>query len=176
MIASSASLMCLTAFLPLSNSPTYRFELADGIEHDYRDLALGLLLVIGVGRPELERFFPQPRPLRAGRGAGPRLDLRGPDLHLDFGVGEEVAVPAGMLRRAAFRGDHDIAAIAGLAVEQREDELLARFAAGGCQQQRRDRHFRPARLGHLVQVPFRAAAGEIAVGVLYHPTRQVRRE
>jgi hypothetical protein len=26
---------------------------ADGVEHDHRDLALGLLLVIGVGRPEL---------------------------------------------------------------------------------------------------------------------------
>jgi hypothetical protein len=28
-------------------------RLADGIEHDHRDLALGLALVIGVGRPEL---------------------------------------------------------------------------------------------------------------------------
>jgi hypothetical protein len=30
---------------------------ADGIKHDHRDLALGLLLVIGVGRPELERRY-----------------------------------------------------------------------------------------------------------------------
>src|SRR5262245_55419344 len=28
-------------------------NLADGVEHDDRDLALGFLLVIGVGRPEL---------------------------------------------------------------------------------------------------------------------------
>src|SRR5580700_8073256 len=93
----------------------------NGIQHDDRDLALGLLLVIGVGRPELERLLPQPRPLRAGRGPGPRLHLGGPDLHIDLRVGDEVAVPAGMLRRAALRGDDDIA-VAGLAVEQRKDE------------------------------------------------------
>ena len=86
---------------------------ADGVEHDDRDLALGLLLVIGVGRPELERLFPQPRALLAGGGPGPRLHLRGADLHLDLRVGEDVAVPAGVLRRAAFRGDDDIA-VAGL--------------------------------------------------------------
>src|SRR5439155_22780984 len=84
-------------------------SLADGIQHDHRDLALGLLLVIGVGRPELERLFPQLCPLLARRGPGPRLHLRRPDLHVDLRVGEEVAVPAGMLRRAAFRGDHDVA-------------------------------------------------------------------
>src|SRR5205823_4964581 len=64
---------------------------ADGVEHDHRDLALGLLLVIGVGRPELQRLFPQPRALLARGGPGPRLQLRGPDLHLDLRIGEKVA-------------------------------------------------------------------------------------
>src|SRR5947209_3196503 len=114
--------------------------------------------------------------LRAGGGAGPRLHLRGADLHLDLGVGEEVAVPARMLRRAAFRGDNDVAALTRVAVEQRKDELLAGFPPGRRQQQRRDADLRPARLGHLVEVPLLAAAGEIAVGVLQHPIRQVRRQ
>jgi len=35
---------------------------AHRVEHHDRDLALGLLPVIGVGRPEFERLFPQPRP------------------------------------------------------------------------------------------------------------------
>src|SRR5438067_8217676 len=111
-----------------SRLPALSPRLAHGVEHDYRDLAFGLLLVVGIGRPELQRLLPEAAALRAGRGAGSRLHLLGPDLHLDLRVGEKVSVPAGMLRRAAFRGDHDIAAVAGLAVEQREDEPLARFA------------------------------------------------
>src|ERR1700730_17147471 len=107
---------------------------ADGVQHDHRDLALGLLLVIGVGRPELQRLFPQPRALLARGGPGPRFDLCGPGLHVDLRVGEDVAVPAGVLRGAAFRGDHDIA-IPGFPAEQREDESLSRLPAGRRQQQ-----------------------------------------
>src|ERR1700739_3021953 len=81
---------------------------ADGVEYDHRYLALGLLLVIGVGRPELQRLFPQPRSLLAGGGPRPCLQLRGPDLHVDIRVGDQVAVPARMLRRTALRGDHEI--------------------------------------------------------------------
>lgn len=33
-------------------------ELTHGIQHDHRDLAFGLALVVGVGRPELQRPFP----------------------------------------------------------------------------------------------------------------------
>jgi hypothetical protein len=97
---------------------------ADGVEHDHGDLPLGLALVIGVGRPELQRLFPQPRALLAGSGPGPRLYLCGPDLHVDVRIGEDVAIPAGVLRCAAFRGDHDIA-VADLPIEQREDEPLS---------------------------------------------------
>src|SRR6266403_5608473 len=48
---------------------------ADRVQHDHRDLALGLALVIGVGRPELQRLFPQPRALLARGGPGPQLHL-----------------------------------------------------------------------------------------------------
>src|SRR2546423_1581695 len=115
---------------------------------------------VGTGRPELQRLLPEAAALRAGRGAGSRLHLLGPDLHLDLRVGEKVSVPAGMLRRAAFRGDHDIAAVAGLAVEQREDEPLAGLAAGGGQQQGGHGDLGPTRLAHLVDVPVGAAAGD----------------
>src|SRR5205823_13880590 len=57
-----------------------------------------------------------------------------------------------------------------------ENEPLARFAAGRRQQQRRHRQLRPARLRYLVEVPVGAAAGEVALSVLHHPIRQVRRE
>src|SRR6516162_10734760 len=123
--------------------------LADGVQHDYRDLTLGLALIIGVGRPELQCLFPQPRALLALGGPGPRLRLHGPDLYLDVRVGEDVAVPAGVLRRAAFRGDHEIA-ITVLPVEQRENEPLSRLAAGRRQQQRGYRHLWHARPGDIV--------------------------
>jgi len=74
-----------------------------------------------------------PDALLACGGSGPRLHLRGPDLHFDVRVGEDVAVPAGVLRRAARRGDHEIA-VAGFPVEEREDEPLPRFPAGRRQQ------------------------------------------
>src|ERR1700740_1371107 len=83
----------------------------------------------GVGRPELGWLLPQPRALLAGGGPGPRLQLRGPDLHVNVRVGEDIAVPAGVCRRPAFRGDYDIA-VADVPIKQREDELLSRLAAG----------------------------------------------
>ena len=64
---------------------------ADGVDHDDRDLALGLALVVGVGSPEFQRLFPQPCALPAGDGPGPRLDLCDADLQLDLRVREEVA-------------------------------------------------------------------------------------
>ena len=33
--------------------------LLDWIQHDYRYLALGLELIVGVGRPKFERLFPK---------------------------------------------------------------------------------------------------------------------
>src|SRR5215216_1240159 len=138
-------------------SPLAQVRSADWIEHDDGDLALGLLLIVGVRRPEFQRLLPEAGALLARGGAGPRLHLLGADLHVDLRIGEEIAVPAGMLRRAAFRGDYDIA-VAGRAVEQREDVLLARFAAGRRQKQRRHGDLGTARLGYLVHVPVGTAA------------------
>ncbi len=39
--------------------------------------------------------------------AGRFSPVCGPDLHVDLRVGEDVAVPAGVFRCAAFRGDHE---------------------------------------------------------------------
>src|SRR5271155_184863 len=53
-----------------SDGAAVRLISADGVEHDHGDLALGLALVIGVGGPEFQRLFPQPRALVAGGGPG----------------------------------------------------------------------------------------------------------
>ena len=88
----------------------------DRVQHDHRDLALGLALIVGIGGPELKRLVPEARPFRAGGGPRPRLELPGPDLNLDHRVGQHVLVPARMLGRAALGGDHEVA-VAGLAIE-----------------------------------------------------------
>src|SRR3984893_3059394 len=113
--------------------------------------ALALLLVVGVGRPELHRLVPQLRALGAAGGARPRLQLLGADLDLDLGDAEDVLVPAWMLRRGALGGDDDVA-VAGLLVEQRAAELVARLAARRRQQQRRLLEIAVAGRLHLVDV------------------------
>jgi len=55
----------------------------------------------------------------------------------------------GVLERAHEMEHVDGVAIAGVAVEQRKDELLAGFPPGRRQQQRWDGDLRPARLGHV---------------------------
>jgi len=106
----------------------------DGVQHDHRYLAFGLELIIGVRRPMLERLIPKSNTFVARRRPGPRLQLLGPDLHLDIRVGEDIAVPPRVLGRAALRGDHEVTVAVG-SVKQRKDELLARLAAAGGQQQ-----------------------------------------
>ena len=49
--------------------------LLDGVQHDHRDLALGLALIVGIGWPEFQRLVPEPRPFRARGGPRPRLQL-----------------------------------------------------------------------------------------------------
>src|SRR5258706_76228 len=79
-------------------------RLADRIEHDHGDLAsTGLELIVGVGREKAYGLGPQLRPLGAGGDPGACLHLRGADLDLHGGIGLDVAEPAGMLGRAAFR-------------------------------------------------------------------------
>jgi hypothetical protein len=89
------------------------------------------------------------------------------------------AVPTwiSMLRRTALGGDDEIAltgpAISRTAVEQREQEFLARLAALGDQQQRRNGQFRHVGQRDLVHVAVAAAAQEIAVDMILHPLRKI---
>src|SRR4051794_24412163 len=74
---------------PLGGAPV----LTRALQDDDRDLALGLALVVVVGRPLRDHRLPH-LGLLVGRGlAGARLEAIVPDLHLDFGVGLEVHVP-----------------------------------------------------------------------------------
>src|SRR5215510_3130728 len=52
----------------------------DWIQQDHRYLALGLELIVGVGRPKFERLFPKSEAFLARRCPGPRVHLLGPDL------------------------------------------------------------------------------------------------
>jgi hypothetical protein len=88
-------------------------------------ISRSVLLVLGVGRPEFERLFLQPRALLAGGGSG-RAFFPVPTCTSTSGVGEDVAVPAGVLRCAAFRGD-DETAIDGFPLEQRQMNLSPDF-------------------------------------------------
>ena len=74
----------------------------DWIQHDHRYLALGLELIVGVGRPEFEPLFPKPEALLALRCAGPHAYLLGRDLYLNVWVRKNVAIPAGVLWRASL--------------------------------------------------------------------------
>src|SRR3954453_14386910 len=76
--------------------------LMDGIQHNHRYLALGLELIVGVGRPNLERLFPKSEAFLARRCPGPRAHLLGPDLYFDIGVRQNIAIPPWVLGRAAL--------------------------------------------------------------------------
>ena len=96
----------------------------DWIQHDHRYLALGLELVVGVGRPKFERLFPKSKAFLARRCPGPRIHLLGPNLYFDVGVRKNVAIPPRVLGRASLRGDYEVTA-AVRSVKQREYELVA---------------------------------------------------
>src|SRR5262245_20024210 len=76
--------------------------LMNRIQHDHRYLALGLELIVGVGRPKFERLFPKSEAFLARRYPGPRVHLLGPDLYLDVGVRENILIPAWVLGRASL--------------------------------------------------------------------------
>src|SRR5450755_4539339 len=76
--------------------------LLDWIQHDHRYLALGLELIVGVGRPKFQRLLPKSEPFLARRCSGPRFHLLGPDLHVDVGVRQNVAIPPWVLGCASL--------------------------------------------------------------------------
>src|SRR5439155_7874321 len=126
--------------------------LMDWIQHDHRYLALGLELIVGVGRPKFERLFPKSETFLARRYPGPRVHLLGPDLYLDVGVRENILIPTWVLGRASLRGDDEVTT-AIRSVKQGEYELVARLATGGRQQQRRRGDLASLGQRHLVHVP-----------------------
>src|SRR5215467_12236438 len=66
---------------PISDMPLLRRPiLMNWIQHDHRYLALGLELIISVGRPEFERLFPKPAAFVARGCPASRVHLLGPDL------------------------------------------------------------------------------------------------
>src|ERR1700710_1501053 len=71
--------------------------LMDRIQHDYRYLALGLELIVGVGRPKFERLFPKSEAFLAFSCPGPRVHLIGRDLYFNVGVRKNIAIPPWML-------------------------------------------------------------------------------
>ena len=70
----------------------------DWIQHDHRYLALGLELIVGVGRPKFERLFPKSEAFLARRCPGPRVHLLSPDLYFDVGIRENIAIPPWVLQ------------------------------------------------------------------------------
>jgi hypothetical protein len=76
--------------------------LMDWIQHDHRYLALGLELIVGVGRPKFERLFPKSEAFLARRCPGPRVQFLGPDLYFDVGVRQNIAIPPWVLGRASL--------------------------------------------------------------------------
>jgi hypothetical protein len=76
--------------------------LMNRIQHDHRYLALGLELIVGLGRPKFERLFPKSEAFLARRCPGPRVHFLGPDLYFDVGVRENVAISPRVLGRASL--------------------------------------------------------------------------
>src|SRR4029077_21069113 len=72
------------------------------VPHQHPDLALGLELIVGVGRPKFERLFPKSEAFLARCCPGPCVHLLGPDLYFDVWVRENIAVPPWVLGRASL--------------------------------------------------------------------------
>src|SRR5262245_48774816 len=76
--------------------------LMNRIQHDHRYFALGLELIVGIGRPKFERLFPKSEAFLARRYPGPRVQFLSPDLYLDVGVRENILIPTRVLGRASL--------------------------------------------------------------------------
>src|SRR5579884_295451 len=106
------------------------------LQHDDGNLAVRLALVRVVVRPDLVHHPPQPLALLARGGAGARTEAVAEDLHADLRILREVAIPAGVRRRAALgRDDHGVLPVH--AVDQGRRRLPAGVPSGRRQQQDR---------------------------------------
>src|ERR1700733_15100553 len=85
-----------------------RSESGCRLQHEYRDLPVGLGLVLGVVRPDFHRAFPPVLALVAGHLARGVVALRGSVLKFHQRMLYEVAVPGGMLGSSAFGCDRGV--------------------------------------------------------------------
>src|SRR5262249_36328575 len=95
-----------------------------------RDVAFGLRLIFGVGRPDRGEARPPVPFLVRARGAGAQVEDRVAVLQGDVGIRDQVQVPDRMLRRAAQRRDHGVHAVV-LDAHERGLPQLARLATLG---------------------------------------------
>src|SRR5438067_36192 len=115
-------------YLPGRGKTAAAARASHALEHDHRDLAVGLRLVLVIVRPDLVHQPPQSVALAFG-GARAGVELVALDLHLDLGVLRQVAIPAGIVRRAALRR-HDDGVVAVELVDEWRRVLLTGLAAG----------------------------------------------
>src|SRR5690606_26630726 len=104
--------------------PAERISRSGRVQHDDGDVAVGLGPVVVERGPHGGHRGPQLGLLLGARGAGDGVEPLGAHLHRDVRVGDEILVPARVVRRAALGGHDDVRIPVGL-VDQRE---LARLA------------------------------------------------
>ena len=105
------------------------------LQHDDRDLALGLGLVLVVGRPLVGHRLPQLGLLLGRRRPRPRREAIAAHLHGHLRVRDQVLVPRRRGRSTSLRRHHQVVAAAA-AVDQRRTPRLARAPPGRGQDQR----------------------------------------
>src|SRR5580658_9088190 len=107
---------------------------SDWREFDQRNLARGLLLIVGVRRVYLEQLRPHRAFLLCRQSARAILSARASNLRLDLGIRTQVQVPRRRGVAAAVGSDQvDLAVF--LVVEQRLVDRASRLAAAGGEDQ-----------------------------------------
>src|SRR2546426_10648155 len=149
------------ASLPPLRQRTGGLPLVSGewLQDHHRNLALGLLLIAIVVRPDRGHQPPECGLLFGGGSPRPRPELVAAYLHLDLRVHDEVQIPLGVLVRAALRRDYDVAAAVAPVNQPRPPELAGLPAA---RREEQRVHAPPA-------VPLLPLALDIATDVLGDP-------
>ena len=97
---------------------------------------MGLLLVFGELRDALCLGAEEALAFLAHRLAGDHIDLVGPHLDTDVGVGLEVVVPVGIRGRSRLRGKYDVASVIAL-IGERVDAAPAGLRTDVVEQEQR---------------------------------------
>src|SRR5438552_4019576 len=112
-----------------NGAPRRSLAVCEWLQHYNRNLALGLLLVLVVVRPDRGHQPPECGLLFGGGSPRPRPELVAAYLHLDLRVHDEVQIPLGVLVRAALRRDYDVAAAVAAVNQPRPPEIAGLPAA-----------------------------------------------